>query len=264
MSALMVRGDGVVDDLPSYVWVLVFVGVIGMPAVTAGALYRGGLAAGLGRRTAATVSVVAGGVWGLWIVGAAALAGAGLYREEPGALNPWIGVVFALVLAALLSATRIPVVARILAEPGTPGRLAWPHTLRVVGAVFLVVLALGELPAVFAVPAGLGDIAVGVAAVFVARRWAGGRPGRPAVWFNVLGVVDLAVAVGIGFLAGLGPSPVLDVNPSTDNLAALPLVLIPTTAVPLAIALHLVSLRRLAVAARASHTAAHRSVATTA
>ena len=201
------------DDLPTSVWVLVFLGVIGIPAATAGALYRGARAAGLRRRTAATVSAVAGGVWGLWIVGAAALAGAGLYREEPGAFNPWIGVVFAAVLAALLSATRIPVVARILVEPGTPGRLAWPHTLRVVGAVFLVVMALGELPAVFAVPAGLGDIAVGVAAVFVARRWAGGRHRRPAVWFNVLGIVDLAVAVGIGFLAGLGPRPVLGVNP---------------------------------------------------
>jgi len=36
------------------------------------------------------------------------------------------------------------------------------------------------------------------------------------------------------------------VTPSTDILAALPLVPIPTTAVPLAIALHVVSLRRLA------------------
>ena len=109
--------------------------------------------------------------------------------------------------------------------------------------MFLVVMALGKLPAVFAVPAGLGDIAVGVAAVFVARRSAG-RPRKGLVWFNILGIVDLAVAVGIGFLAGLGPSPVLDVTPATDILVALPLVLIPTTAVPLAVALHVVSLRR--------------------
>ena len=238
-------------DLPGYVWVLVLVGVIGIPAATVGALYRGGLAAGLSRRTAVTVSAVAGGVWALWIVVGAALARTGLYREEPGAVNPWIGVVFAAVLALTLLATRIPVVVRILADPGTPGRLAWPHALRVAGVVFLVVMALGKLPAVFAVPAGLGDIAVGVAAVFVARRSAGVRH---LVWFNILGIVDLAVAVGIGFLAGLGPSPVLGVNPSTDIVAALPLVLIPTAAVPLAIALHVVSLRRLSVAARTSPT----------
>ena len=246
-------------DLPSYVWALVLLGVVGIPAATAFALNRGGLAAGLRARTAATVSAVAAGVWGLWIAGAYALAASGSSREEPGAVNPWIGVVFAAVLAVTLLATRVPVVARILADPQTPRRLAWPHALRVAGGVFLVVMALGKLPAVFAVPAGVGDIAVGVAAVFVARRGAGRR--RSAVWFNILGIVDLAVAVGIGFLAGLGPRPVLDVTPSTDILAGLPLVLIPTTAVPLAIALHIVSLRRLAVAARREPVAAHRSVA---
>jgi hypothetical protein len=235
-------------DLPSYVWALVLLGVVGIPAVTTLALNRGALAAGLDRRIAATVSIVAAGVWGLWIAAAYELAASDLYRAESGAVNLWIGVVVAAVLAVTLLATRIPVVARILADPATPRRLAWPHTLRVAGVVFLLVMAMGKLPAVFAVPAGVGDIAVGVAAVIVARRGAWRR--RSAVWFNILGIVDLTVAVGIGFLAGLGPRPVLDVTPSTDILAELPLVLIPTTAVPLAVALHIVSLRRLVVAAR--------------
>ncbi len=39
-------------------------------------------------------------------------------------------------------------------------------------------------------------------------------------------------------------------TPSTDVVALLPLALIPTTAVPLAVALHLVSLRQLRAAAR--------------
>jgi hypothetical protein len=146
------------------------------------------------------------------------------------------------------------VVSRILADPGTPARLAWPHTLRVLGGVFLIVLALDKLPAVFAIPAGLGDIAVGVAAPFVAWRLASGtdRGGavRSAVWFNILGIVDLAVAVSIGFLAGLGPTRLLQVTPSTEALTLLPLALIPTTAVPLAVALHLVSLRRLTLQLR--------------
>jgi hypothetical protein len=100
-----------------------------------------------------------------------------------------------------------------------------------------------------------------VAALFVARRVAGAGRRRSAVWFNIFGIVDLVVAVGIGFLVGLGPRPVLDVTPSTDIVAALPLVLIPTTAVPLAIALHVVSLRRLAVAVRRDQVVTHRSVA---
>ena len=69
---------------------------------------------------------------------------------------------------------------------------------------------------------------------------------RRAVWFNALGIVDLVVAVGLGLLIGLG---VLNVSPSTQALR-LPLALVPTVAVPLAIALHMVSLGRLATDAR--------------
>jgi hypothetical protein len=64
-----------------------------------------------------------------------------------------------------------------------------------------------------------------------------------ALWFNILGLVDLVVAVGVGYLAGLGPVRILDVTPSTQAITLLPLALIPLTAVPLAAALHVVSLR---------------------
>jgi len=145
----------------------------------------------------------------------------------------------------LLAATRIPVVARILAAPGTPARLTMPHTLRVVGMTFLLVMAQGHLPAIFALPAGLGDIAAGLAAPFVARRLAHGGGRTRALWFNLFGLLDLVVALSIGFLAGLGPWRPLEVTPSTEPLSLLPLALVPTVAVPLAIALHIVSLTRL-------------------
>jgi hypothetical protein len=150
----------------------------------------------------------------------------------------------------LLAATRIPVMARVLAAPGTPARLALPHTLRVVGVTFLLVMALGHLPAVFALPAGLGDIATGLVAAFVAWRLAQGGGRARAVWFNLFGILDLVVALGIGFLAGLGPWRPLEVTPSTEPLSLLPLALVPTVAVPLSLALHLVSLRQLRAAAQ--------------
>ncbi|GAA3851889.1 hypothetical protein GCM10022403_099140 [Streptomyces coacervatus] len=139
---------------------------------------------------------------------------------------------------------------RILTDPATPARLALPQTVRVVGVVFLVVAALGKLPAVFAIPAGLGDMAVGVSAPFVTPRLARGTHWSGALSFNIMGLVDLVVAVSLGFLAGVGPSPLPHVTPTTAPVALLPLALIPTTAVPLAVALHLVSLARLRAAAR--------------
>jgi hypothetical protein len=238
-----------VYDLPSYVWALVLAGAIGIPAITCLMLYRGALAAGLGRRTATMVTVVAAAGLSGWLLTSGLLARADAYHQASGQAAPWFGVAVAGTLLVLLAATRIPVVARILTAPGTPARLALPHSLRVVGVTFLLVMAQGHLPAVFALPAGLGDIAAGLAAPSVAIRLAQGGRIR-AVWFNLFGILDLVVALTIGFLAGLGPWRPLEVTPSTEPLSLLPLALVPTVAVPLSLALHLVSLRRLRVAAR--------------
>jgi hypothetical protein len=203
-------------------WALVLIGVVGMPAVTAYGLYR----RSAGRAAVLTV------VWAAWIVVSAILAGNDVYRQSAVTTKPWIAVaaVGALIVALLVMARADIAI--------------WPHTLRVIGVAFLIALALGKLPAVFALPAGLGDMAVGVAAPFIARRLArGDRTG--AVWFNVLGLLDLVVAVSLGFLAGLGPAQLIDVSPSTVEVTLLPLALIPSTAVPLAMALHLTALVRL-------------------
>jgi hypothetical protein len=237
-----------VYDQPSYVWALVLIGVIGIATTTCVVLYRGALVAGLGRRTATAVAGLAAAVLGGWLLASGLLARADVYHQASGQAAPWFGAAFAGTLLALLAATRIPPVARILAAPGTPARLALPHTLRVVGATFLIVMAQGHLPAVFALPAGLGDIAAGLTAPLVARRLAQGGGRTRALWFNLFGILDLVVALSVGFLAGLGPWRPLEVTPSTEPLSLLPLALVPTVAVPLSLALHLVSLRRLRTA----------------
>lgn len=218
---------------PWYVWTLVAIGVIGIVGLTARTLYRAASA-----RVAAGFAVV----WSAWIALSAVLAYRGVYQQVGN--PPWIAVAAGGALLALLLATRTGPIRAAFTTPAALAGLIWPQSLRVVGGAFLIAMALGGIPAVFALPAGLGDMAVGIAAVVIARRLARGeRTG--AVWFNVLGLTDLVVAVSLGFLAGLGPAPILAVTPSTADLAVLPLVLIPTTAVPLVAALHVVSLRRL-------------------
>jgi hypothetical protein len=119
------------------------------------------------------------------------------------------------------------------------GRLVLPHSFRVAGVFFLLYLALGHLPALFALPAGLGDIAAGIAAPLVARRLSQGTGRRAALWFNVYGLTDLAVAITLGALTGSG---VLNVTPSTAPISELPLALVIAADVPLMIALHITSL----------------------
>jgi hypothetical protein len=229
---------------PAYIWALVLAGVLGIPAVAAVGLYGGGRATGRSRGAAWAVAGGFAAVWAVWIGASAVLADRGAYAQAPGVNRPWIGLAAGGALLVALGGTAIPGIRAAIRTPGGIAGLTWPHTLRVVGVVFIVAMALGTLPAVFALPAGLGDIAVGVAAPFIARRLKRGDH-TGAVWFNLLGLIDLVVAVSIGFLAGLGSSRILDVTPSTADVALLPLALIPTAAVPLALALHVVSLMRL-------------------
>jgi hypothetical protein len=228
------------------VWVLVVIGVVLTPLVEAIALYRGGLTAGLSPRRSATVAVTVGLVWWAWVGVSAVLAANGVYAQRPDTAVPWLGVAALGSMIVALSAGRIPVVRRILAAPGGTARLAWPHMVRVLGILFLIALAQGTLPAAFALPAGLGDIATGIAAMLLARRWTRVR----AIWFNVFGLLDLVVAVTLGFLGGLTAHPLLVMHPSTLAVTLLPLTLIPTAVVPLDAALHVLSLVRLRGATR--------------
>ena len=141
-------------------------------------LFRGAMTAGLSRATATRVAGIFGTLWAAWVLVSVLLAKADLYRFEPTRPVPWLPIGLMGALAAALLLSRIPVVSRILAQPDALWRLTVPQIFRVVGVTFLIVLALGKLPAVFALPAGLGDIAIGVEAVFVARNLRRGVAGR--------------------------------------------------------------------------------------
>jgi hypothetical protein len=229
-------------DPPAYLWAIIIAGPTAVSALACIALYGGAQRAGLGRRRAALLAGTAAVLLGGWFTASAVIAGHGWYRALP-----WFPVAVAGFLGTLLALSRVPVVARALAAPGMATRLLLPHTFRVAGVGFLLYLALGHLPALFALPAGLGDIATGIAAPLAARRLAQGTGRRAAVWFSVFGLTDLAAALTLGALTGFG---LLNVTPSSAPISELPLALIPTATVPLLITLHVTSMLTLARAAR--------------
>jgi hypothetical protein len=235
-------------DPPAYLWVLIVAEIIAFPVVTCIVLYGGAARAGLGRRRAALLAGGAAVVLGGWFTASAVIASHGVYHTRLGHGVPWMPVAVVGFLGTLLALTRIPVVSRALAAPGMVSRLLHPHSARVAGVAFLVTMALGHLPALFALPAGLGDIAAGVAAPLVARRLAQGTGRRAALRFNAFGMTDLAVALILGALTGY---QLVNVTPSSAPLSQLPLALIPTAAVPLLFALHITSMLALRRAARA-------------
>ncbi|TDP96034.1 hypothetical protein [Labedaea rhizosphaerae] len=231
--------------MPFSIWLLVLVGALGIPAVTCAALYRGALVVGRSGPDARRIAVLAGVAWAAWTALIWALAAAGLFHLPPTQPQPWIPVAVVLGVVIVVAASRRPAARAILADPGALRLLAWPQVLRVVGVVFLIAMAMGRIPAAFALPAGIGDIVTGLAAPFAIRS------GR-VLWLNIVGLLDLVVALALGLLTGVGQGQILAVSPSSELVSTLPLVLIPLAAVPLAIGLHLVSMTRMGALARES------------
>jgi hypothetical protein len=224
-------------DPPFYMWAITIAGSAAIAATTCVVLYGGAQKAGLGRGRAALLAGAAAVLLGGWIAASAVIADHGWYSTL-GKL-PWLPVAAVGFTATLLALSRIPVVTRSLTAPGMASRLLLPHSFRVAGVFFLLYLALGHLPALFALPAGLGDIAAGIAAPFVARRLARGTGQRAATRFNVFGLADLVTALTLGALTGY---QLIHVTPSAAAIGELPLALIPTATVPLLFVLHITSL----------------------
>ncbi len=121
--------------------------------------------------------------------------------------------------------------------------LAAMQAWRWAGFGFLSLYAHRVLPGLFAFPAGLGDMAVGITAPWIVLGlirdplFAASR--RFVIW-NVLGILDLVTAVSLGalcsgfFLHGL--------NVTTAPMSQLPMVLIPAYLVPVFIMLHVTAL----------------------
>ena len=118
---------------------------------------------------------------------------------------------------------------------------------RALGVVFLVLYAAGQLPALFAWPAGVGDIAIGLSAPLVGYAYARApreTAGAVRAW-NLLGILDLVVAVTTGFLTAPSLIVPIEVHPSSELMTMLPMVMVPVYLVPLSIMLHIASLVKL-------------------
>jgi hypothetical protein len=120
--------------------------------------------------------------------------------------------------------------------------LTLAQTWRVAGIVFLILYLRRELPGTFALPAGLGDMAIGISAPVIGWLWKRPFPQRLFVAWNVLGIFDLVLAVSLGVLSSATPIGLLAGDVTTQLMGTFPLSLIPTFFVPLFVIFHLISL----------------------
>jgi hypothetical protein len=119
---------------------------------------------------------------------------------------------------------------------------------RVFGSWAIAAGLRGVLTGLLAWPAGIGDVLTGLlavpAAIAVASGTAQGR--RPAIIWNIFGLVDFAVAITMGAITSPGRFQLIVPDVASIGAAgAYPDVLTPAFVVPSSILLHLLSLRQL-------------------
>ena len=183
----------------------------------------------------------------IWFAGAVVGGAAEIFESTP--TRPPLPVLLAVIGPPLLfaAAFRASTAFRAFVLSIDLRLLTAMQAWRVLGGMFLALYAFGLLPGVFAWPAGLGDLAVGLAAPFVLLATIRGAPTwrRQVAWLNIAGLIDFAGAVGTGVLTSNSALGLLAAGVPGASLGTLPLSLIPTFAVPLWTIFHLASLLQL-------------------
>ncbi len=176
------------------------------------------------------------GILAAWFVFAVSASSLNLFKTDPSLPPIAVGLAAFTPVVIFLLWFAISQGFREFALSLNPRTLTFVQSWRIVGFTFLVLYAAGILPGFFALPAGWGDIAIGATAPLVATWLVSfGRRGSFILW-QIAGIFDLVLAVALGALNSiLGPHEV-----TTAVMAALPLSLIPTFAVPLLIMLHII------------------------
>jgi hypothetical protein len=185
-----------------------------------------------------TVAVVA--LWFLLALGGSLL---GVFDSEPRPPIP-LGLATVVPVAAFVSWYLTSARFREFVSSLDLRMLTLAQTWRVGGIVFIILYLQGALPGVFALPAGWGDIAIGITAPVMAWYWRPPFPRKTFVVWNVLGSLDLVNAVSLGVLASATPVGVLAGEVTTRLMGQFPLSLIPTFFVPLLLIFHLICLVR--------------------
>ena len=195
-----------------------------------------------------------------WFLAATVSAWLGAYQATPGRLPT---IQYALLTPIIIGAWliwRSPTIGLVI--DAIPQQwLVGVQIFRILGGIFLVLYAMGKMPGVFAWPAGIGDLLVGALAPVIAIAYA--RAPRVnsdlVLWWNILGLTDLIVAVATGVSSSPSAIQVTAFDHPNELISMFPLVLVPAFLVPLWIVLHIASLtklRRRAATANKPHGAA--------
>ena len=130
-------------------------------------------------------------------------------------------------------------------EPFSQHRLVSLQLFRVIGMVFVLEWWRGVLPAVFAQPAGWGDLLTSGIAVYILVRYRKTAIPRNALLIlGTVGLIDIASAFFFGIASAPTPLQILSFE-MPNRVGEYPTGLIPGFLVPFAVTGHILSLSQL-------------------
>lgn len=192
----------------------------------------------------------------LWFAAAYVIGVEGLLANHQSAVMAPIALSAIIPVALFLLAYRVSARFRRFVLSQDLRTLTMVQHWRVIGFVFLALYAFDVLPALFAWPAGVGDVAMGIAAIFIVARMDRDPDfvrSAGFVRYNLLGLLDFAVAVATAGLSA-GAFPGLIANGATSApMDVWPLNIFPSFIVPAFIILHLTVLLNVRHLRRAAH-----------
>jgi hypothetical protein len=183
-------------------------------------------------------------VLAVWLMLVVSLGAFGVFVGRPGKPPIGIGIGVGAPLLLFFASLQLSQSFRNFVLSLDLRLIAGIQAWRWAGLGFLSLYAYKVLPALFALPAGLGDMSVGFAApwmILALIRRPGFATSSAFIRWNVLGIMDLVVAISIGAL-GVALSTGAPGEISTAPMASLPLLLIPAFLVPLFLMLHTAAL----------------------
>ena len=230
--------------MPTYLNPLVVTSLAALIAATLGAI---AFSDQLGRGARLNAVRALGAIYAVWLPVIIWLAMDEVFVVSAATLSPVLPLAILGPPLTLLAALALSPSLRRLAGGLSQEWLIGVQMLRVMGGVFVLVWASDALPWEFALPAGLGDVAVGLIAMFTLNRLRN-RAASAAAWVrrtNIAGLADFAIAIGTGLLSAPGVAQLLAADRPNELINLYPLVLIPVFAVPVFIGVHILSIRLL-------------------
>lgn len=186
-------------------------------------------------------------LFGGWFAISMPLSIAGVFNVPATLADPPVVLMFLFVGSGLIWALAW------LTPLGKKATLATPLSAiaafqipRIMGGLFLIGWMFGEIPALFAIPAGIGDILAGLAGWKASKALARNSPDGQN-WLrltNLIGMADFVMAIVLGMVTSKGLAHLYSQN-APNIINDYPLAFFPAYFVPIFLGFHFIAISRL-------------------